>query len=93
MHWLHIISPPILHSPIALCYVCIYIYIYLAFKFGFGLLEMKIERERKSEGEGKTYLKGERFGCWIRSKQGVRLNLINYLVGFIPCQICLYFSN
>ena len=23
----------------------------------------------------------------------VRLNLINYLVGFIPCQICLYFSN
>ena len=24
---------------------------------------------------------------------GVRLNLINHLVGFIPCQICLYFSN
>ena len=23
----------------------------------------------------------------------VRLNLINHLVGFIPCQICLYFSN
>ena len=23
----------------------------------------------------------------------VRLNFINYLVGFIPCQICLYFSN
>ena len=22
----------------------------------------------------------------------VRLNLINHLVGFIPCQICLYFS-
>ena len=22
----------------------------------------------------------------------VRLNLINYLIGFIPCQICLYFS-
>ena len=51
MHWLHIISPPILHSPIALCYVCIYIYIYiyLAFKFGFGLLEMKIEIENISK--------------------------------------------
>ena len=24
---------------------------------------------------------------------GVRLNLINHLVGFIPCQICLYFSS
>ena len=23
----------------------------------------------------------------------VRLNLINHLVGFIPCQIFLYFSN
>ena len=23
----------------------------------------------------------------------VRLNSINHLVGFIPCQICLYFSN
>ena len=23
----------------------------------------------------------------------VRLNLINHLVGFISCQICLYFSN
>ena len=23
----------------------------------------------------------------------VRLNLINHLVGFIPCEICLYFSN
>ena len=23
----------------------------------------------------------------------VRLNLINHLVGFIPCQICFYFSN
>ena len=23
----------------------------------------------------------------------VRLNLINHLVGFIPCQICLYFSK
>ena len=23
----------------------------------------------------------------------IRLNLINHLVGFIPCQICLYFSN
>ena len=23
----------------------------------------------------------------------VRLNLINHLVGFILCQICLYFSN
>ena len=23
----------------------------------------------------------------------VRLNLINHLVDFIPCQICLYFSN
>ena len=23
----------------------------------------------------------------------VRLNLINHFVGFIPCQICLYFSN
>ena len=23
----------------------------------------------------------------------VRLNFINYLIGFIPCQICLYFSN
>ena len=23
----------------------------------------------------------------------VRLNFINHLVGFIPCQICLYFSN
>ena len=23
----------------------------------------------------------------------VRLNLINHLVGFIPCQICLYFSD
>ena len=23
----------------------------------------------------------------------VRLNLINHLVGSIPCQICLYFSN
>ena len=22
----------------------------------------------------------------------VRLNLINHLIGFIPCQICLYFS-
>ena len=70
MYRLHIISPPILHSPIALCYIYIFIYIYLASKFGFGLLEMKIEIERKSEGEGKTYLKGERFGCWIRSKQG-----------------------
>ena len=48
----------------------IYIYIYLASEFGFGLLEMKIEIERKSEGEGKAYLKGERFGRWIRSKQG-----------------------
>ena len=23
----------------------------------------------------------------------VRLNSINHLIGFIPCQICLYFSN
>ena len=23
----------------------------------------------------------------------IRLNLINHLVGFIPCQSCLYFSN
>ena len=23
----------------------------------------------------------------------VRLNFINHFVGFIPCQICLYFSN
>ena len=27
---------------------------------------------------------------WNKS---VRLNLINHLVGFIPCQICLYFRN
>ena len=26
-------------------------------------------------------------------KQFVRLNVINHLVGFIPCQICLYFNN
>ena len=25
--------------------------------------------------------------------RSVRLNFINHLVGFIPCQICLYFSN
>ena len=25
--------------------------------------------------------------------EDVKLNLINHLVGFIPCQICLYFSN
>ena len=28
-----------------------------------------------------------------RRMLGVRLNLINHLVGFILCQICLYFSN
>ena len=27
------------------------------------------------------------------AKEAVRLNLINHLVGFIPYQICLYFSN
>ena len=26
-------------------------------------------------------------------KDNVRLNFINHLVGFIPCQIFLYFSN
>ena len=28
-----------------------------------------------------------------RENESVRLNLFNHLVGFIPCQICLYFSN
>ena len=31
--------------------------------------------------------------CTLKKVEVVRLNFINYLVGFIPCQICLYFSN
>ena len=31
--------------------------------------------------------------CWQTMIKTIRLNLINHLVGFIPCQICLYFSN
>ena len=29
----------------------------------------------------------------VAALDNVRLNLINYFVGFIPCKNCLYFSN
>ena len=31
--------------------------------------------------------------CYHQKNNSVKLNLINHFVGFIPCQICLYFSN
>ena len=32
-------------------------------------------------------------GITLQDIEVVRLNLINHIIGFIPCQICLYFNN
>ena len=44
----------------------------------------KIKKKQHIESSGK---------CSNQEILSVRLNLINHLVGFIPCQICLYFNN